>query len=39
MTDVGHSKAVQKAKAQAEKMQKMFGDVKVSDIIKDKNKK
>ena len=36
MSDVGHSKAVAKAKAQAKKMQKMFGDVKMSDLTKKK---
>ena len=39
MSEVGHAKAVAKAKAQADKMQKMFGNVKISDIIKENKKK
>ena len=38
LTEAGHSKAVAKAKAQVQKMQNMFGDVKVSDILKNKKK-
>lgn len=40
MSDIGHAKAVEKLKAQKEKMMTMFGDVKISEIMTDnKNKK
>lgn len=36
MSDIGHSKAVARAEAQVQKMQKMFGDVKLEEIMKNK---
>lgn len=36
MTEAGHSKAVQRAEAQVQKMQKMFGDVKLEEIMNNK---
>lgn len=36
MTEVGHAEAVKKLKAQQEKMMNMFGDVKISEIMKSK---
>lgn len=36
MSDVGHSKAIARVETQVQKMQKMFGDVKLNEIMKRK---